>query len=103
VGWSDSNWAQDTSGHRSTSGFVFNVAGSSITWSYKKQATVATSSVEAEYVASANATKEAVWLCILLTELEFSPTQAIVIHPDNLGYIALANYRVISLSSHLLR
>jgi len=47
--------------------------------------------VEAEYVASANATKEAVWLCTLLTELDFPPTQATVIHVDNLGCIALAN------------
>jgi len=60
VDWFDSNWAQDTNDCRSTSGFIFNVTSSSIAWSSKKQATVATSSVEAEYVASANATKEAV-------------------------------------------
>ena len=47
--------------------------------------------MEAEYVASANATKEAVWLHILLTELDFPPTQATVIHADNLGCITLAN------------
>jgi len=62
-----------------------------VTWSSKKQPTVATSSVEAEYVASANATKEAVWLRTLLTELDFLPTMATVIHADNQGYIALAN------------
>ena len=50
-----------------------------------------TSSVEAEYVASANATKEAVWLCTLLTELDFPPTTATVIFADNQGCIALAN------------
>jgi len=52
---------------------------------------VATSSVEAEYVASANATKEAVWLRTLLTELDFPPTTATVIFADNQGCIALAN------------
>ena len=91
MGWSNSNWAQDTNDRRFTSGFVFDVAGNSITWSSKKQATVAASSVEAEYVASMNTTKEAVWLRTLLTELDFSPTQATVIHADNLGCIALAN------------
>lgn len=30
VGWSDSNWVQDTSDCRSTSGFIFDVADSSI-------------------------------------------------------------------------
>jgi len=59
VGWTDSSWAQDQDNCCSTSGFVFNIAGSSISWSSKKQATVATSSVEAEYIASSNATKEA--------------------------------------------
>jgi len=91
IGWSDSNWAQDVDDCRSTSGFVFDVAGSSVTWSSKKQPTVATSSVEAEYVASANATKEAVWLHTLLTELDFPPMTATVIHADNQGCIALAN------------
>jgi len=33
-----------------------------------------TSFVETEYIMSANATKEAVWLHTLLTELDFSPT-----------------------------
>jgi len=91
VGWSDSNWAQDHDDHRSTSGFVFDVAGSSISWFSKKQATVATSSVEAEYVALANVTKEAIWLRTLLTELDFPPTMATMIHADNQGCIALAN------------
>jgi len=91
IGWSDSNWAQDVDDHRSTSGFVFDVAGSFVTWSSKKQPTVATSSVEAEYIASANATKEAVWLRTLLTELDFPPTTATVIFADNQGCIALAN------------
>jgi len=91
VGWSDSNWAQDRGDCRLTSGFVFDVAGSSISWSSKKQATVATSSVAAKYIASANATKEAIWLHTLLTELDFPPTMATMIHADNQGCIALAN------------
>jgi len=41
--------------------FVFEVAGSSVSWSLKKQLTVAILLVEAEYMASSNATKEAIW------------------------------------------
>jgi len=91
VGWSYSNWAQDHDDCRSTSSFIFDVAGSSISWSSKKQATVATSSVEAKYVTSANATKEAIWLHTLLTELDFPPTMATMIYADSQGCIALAN------------
>jgi len=65
--------------------------GESISWTLKKQSTVATSSVEAEYIALANAIKKAVWFCILLQELDYSQTTAIVIHADNQRCIALAN------------
>ena len=60
VGWTDSNWAQDPDDRWSMSGFAFDVGGEVISWSSKKQPTVAMSSVEVEYIASANATKEAV-------------------------------------------
>ena len=95
MGWSDSNWAQDPDDHCSTSRFVFNVAGSSISWSSKKQQTIATLSVETEYVASANATREAMWLHILLTELDFPPTTTTIIFADNQGCIALASNLVL--------
>jgi len=52
---------------------------------------VVTSSVETEYITFMNTIKEAMWLCTLLTELNFPLTQAIVIYVDNLGCIALAN------------
>ena len=35
----------------STSGYVFRMAGGAVTWSSKRQATIALSTVEAEYVA----------------------------------------------------
>jgi hypothetical protein len=56
------------------SGYVFDITGGSVSWSSKKQTIVATSTVEAEYVAAANATKEAIWLCTLLKELNFPQT-----------------------------
>ena len=52
---------------------------------------MATFSVEAEYIALANATKEAIWLCTLLTELDFSPTMVTMIYADNQGCIVLTN------------
>jgi len=56
----------------------------------KKQVSVATSSIEAEYVASANMTKETVWLQTLLKEVGYPQSQATIMHADNQGTIALA-------------
>jgi len=47
--------------------------------------------VEAEYIASATATKEAIWLRTLLEELNFTQTTATIIKADNQGCIALAH------------
>ncbi|KAJ3569220.1 hypothetical protein NP233_g5191 [Leucocoprinus birnbaumii] len=91
VGWTDSNWAQDPDNRRSIGGFVFEVSGSSVAWSSKKQPTVATSSVEAEYMAASNATKEAIWLRTLLKEIDYPQVDATIIHADNQGCIALAH------------
>jgi hypothetical protein len=90
VGWSDASWAQDPDTRKSVSGYVFSIDGSSVSWSSKKQSVVATSTVEAEYIASANATKEAIWLRTLLSEVDYPQTEATIIHSDNQGSIALS-------------
>jgi hypothetical protein len=90
IGWTDSDWAQDPDSRRSIGGFVFDVAGGSVSWSSKKQPTVALSTVEAEYMAASNATKEAIWLRTLLRDLGFTQTLATTIHADNQGCIALS-------------
>ena len=66
-GFSDADWAGDVDNRRSTSGYVFKVANSTV--SCTKQATVAKSTTEAEYVASSQATQEAIYLRKLLADL----------------------------------
>lgn len=41
-----------------------------VSWCFKKQSTVALLSTKAEYIALTLAVKEAIWLKILLTELD---------------------------------
>ncbi|CAB3979521.1 effector candidate [Paramuricea clavata] len=57
-GYSDANWAGDVDSGRSTSGYVFKVANSTVSWCSKKQASVTKSTTEAEYVALSEATKK---------------------------------------------
>jgi len=92
VGYSDSDWGGDPSTFRSTSGFVFNIGSGAISWSSKRQPTVALSTVEAEYGAQTQASKEAIWLRQLLRNLipQESTPYATIIYCDNQGAIALA-------------
>ena len=62
IGYTDSNYAMDLDTHCSVSGAVFLLTGGPISWSSKLQNTISQSSTEAEYIASTEATKEAVWL-----------------------------------------
>ena len=49
VGYTDSDWAGDSIGRKSTSRYVFMFGGGPIFYSSKKEASIALSSVEAEY------------------------------------------------------
>lgn len=55
VGYSDSDWAGDSSDRKSTSGYVFMIGFGPICWSSKKQSAIALSYVEAEYRGVVNA------------------------------------------------
>lgn len=62
VGYSDADWGGDQDDRRSCTGYVFTFSGGAISWASKRQATVALSSAEAEYMAMSCATQEALWL-----------------------------------------
>ena len=89
-GYSDADWAGDVDTRRSTSGYVFQIGSSTVSWSSRKQATVAKSSTEAEYVALSSATQEAVWLCRLMEDLGRQMDAPTTIYEDNQGAIELA-------------
>jgi hypothetical protein len=62
IGFSDSDLAGDVDDRKSTSGSVFLLGSSLVTWVSQKQRVVALSSCEAEYIASANAACQGIWL-----------------------------------------
>jgi hypothetical protein len=65
------------------------LAGGCISWCSKKQATVALSSTEAEYIAATQAAKEAIWLRTFLKELHIVQKSATLIFSDSQGSNAL--------------
>ena len=92
-GYSDANWAGDMDTRRSTTGYVVMLNNGAIAWKSRRQPTVALSTMESEYMALTDATKELVWVKSLLAELGYSngksndPTD---LFSDNQGAIALA-------------
>jgi len=66
------------------------MAGGAVSWSSKKQESVALSSTEAKYMAAVSATREAIWIQTFLNELGILPIQNIHLLVDNQSVIALA-------------
>jgi len=88
-GWVDADYAGCYTTAQSTTGYLFKFCGSTIQWQSKRQDTVAQSTLEAEYTATAEAAREAIWLRSLLKELGFSQG-ATKLNCDNQGAIQLA-------------
>ena len=59
------------------------MSGGALSWISQKQATVALSIAEAEYVALGSATQETIWLRRLMTDLRVSQVKPTVIREDN--------------------
>ena len=89
-GYSDANWAGDVDIRRSTSRYVFKIADSTISWSSRKQATVAKSTTEAEYVSLSKATQEAIWTRQLLSDIGHKADKLTLLYEDNQGAIEIA-------------
>jgi len=90
LGYVDADWGSDVNDCKSTLGYVFTLSGGVISWSSKKQSTVALSSTKAEYIASAHAAKEAIWLRQLFTGLQQPSSFPIPLLIDNQLAIAIA-------------
>ena len=56
IGFAYANWAQDKINRKSNSGYIFQLFGAPISWECNRQSCVSLSSIEAEYVALAEAT-----------------------------------------------
>lgn len=111
IGYVDADWANDVTDRKSYTGYIFTYAGSPIKWSACKQNIVTLSTVEAEYIALSEATREAIFLRKFFLQLDshslFAPT---IIHCDNQGAICISHNPVnhgrtkhIDVKHHFLR
>lgn len=61
-GYTDSDWADDLDGRKSTTGYAFLLNGGAILRVNKKQMCIAISTMEAKFATSVSAIQEAIWL-----------------------------------------
>ena len=96
-GFSDSDWGGDPGERRSNTGYYFSLTrnGHPISWKTRKQATVALSSCEAEYMALALTVQEAIFLSMLLKQFLNHEINCVRIGVDNQGTIALLKNPII--------
>lgn len=88
-GYSDADFAGDVDSRRSMSGNAFVLNGGVISWTAKRQKTVALSTCESEYIAACVATREAIWLRRLLKDIGKKQNGGTLIKMDNQAAISL--------------
>ena len=84
-GFSDADWGGGSLTRRSTSGFCTFLGSNCLSWSAKKQFTVARSCAEAEYRYMASATAELTWLSFILRDIGIPLTHPPILHCDNIS------------------
>ncbi|KAI3513013.1 hypothetical protein L1887_20337 [Cichorium endivia] len=89
-GYCDADYAGDVNTRRSTTGYIFMLGSSVVSWCSKRQPTVSLSTTEAEYRAAAMAAQESVWLVQLLQDLNQEVDYSIPLLCDNMSSIHLA-------------
>ena len=89
-GFSDADWGSDIITRRSTTGYIIFAAGGPISWQSKLQTTVATSSLESEYMALYAGIQELVWIRGVLRELSLTEKEPTPFMIDSKSALDLA-------------
>ncbi|XP_020687146.1 uncharacterized protein LOC110102960 [Dendrobium catenatum] len=89
--FSDADRAGDPSSRKSTSGYCSYLGDTLISWTVKKQTTVARSSTESEYRSLAALITDTIWLRRILSDFDIAQDQPTDVFCDNTSAIALAN------------
>ncbi|MCO5568437.1 hypothetical protein L7F22_022136 [Adiantum nelumboides] len=76
-GYADSDYVGSVDSRKSTSGYVFTVAGGPVLWASRLHPCIALSTTKAKYMPATKATKESLWLSRLVGDLEFVSKQSV--------------------------
>ncbi|UYV79131.1 hypothetical protein LAZ67_17001199 [Cordylochernes scorpioides] len=96
LAFSDSDWANDIDDRRSISGSAVTINGCLVSWRSKKQNCVSLSTMESEYIALAQTTKEILWIAQILENLKCltNASRPITIFCDNRAAIEFSKNNI---------
>ena len=89
IGYIDSDFPLYAYSRKSTSKYVFALSGATVSWRSIKQSCIVDSTIETEYVAALETTKEVVWLRKFLMELGVivKVVDPMILYCDNSGLL----------------
>ena len=89
IGYTDSDFLLDAYSRKSTSKYVFALSRAIVSWRSIKQSCIVDSTIETEYVATLETTKEVVWLRKFLMELGVivKVVDPMILYYDNSGLL----------------
>ena len=92
IGYSDSDFAGYIDSRRSTSSYIFMLAGGAVSWRSVKQTLTASSTMEAEFVSCFEATSHGVWLKSFMSGLKVvdSISRPLKLYCDNFVVVFMA-------------
>jgi hypothetical protein len=86
----DADWAGSPTDIKRTSGGIFSIRYTVVSWYSRKQRSMELNSAEAEYMAASQAACEAIWMRKILVGLFGSHLDPTMIHCDNHSCIKLS-------------
>jgi len=88
-GFTDADWTGSPTDRKRTSGGIFSIGLTTVSWYSRKQRSVALSSAEVEYMVASLATCKAIWIWKILVRLFRLHLEPTVIYCDNQSCIKL--------------
>jgi len=88
TGYTDSDWANDSANRKSRGGHVFLLSNGAVSWKSRKEDLITMSTLEAEYIACSEGSRDTKWLLQLHRDIHGEDKSPLPINWDNQGALS---------------